>query len=71
MDSSVSNLEKAESIAEKLRREPYSLLKNDCISKSVRLKKECRAVGIPARIVVCIGLAKARWFGRWLTLLSC
>ena len=68
MDDVMSNIEKADSIAEKLRQEPYHLLKNDCINKSVRLKKECQAVGIPARVVVCIGLARARWFGRWLTI---
>jgi hypothetical protein len=68
MDNAMSNLEKAEGIAEKLRHEPYRLLKNDCITKSVRLKKECQAAGIPARVVVCLGLARARWFGRWLTI---
>ena len=68
MDTTMSNLEKADSIAEKLRQEPYSLFKNDCITKSVRLKKECQAVGISARVVVCVGLAKARWFGYWLTI---
>ena len=68
MDTAMSNLEKADSIAEKLRREPYHLFKNDCITKSVRLKKECQAMGIPARVVVCIGLVKARWFGCWLTI---
>jgi hypothetical protein len=64
----MDELDKAGDIAEKLRREPYSLLTNDCITKSVRLKRECRAIGIPARVVVCLGLARARWFGRWLTI---
>ena len=64
----MSNLEKAEIIAEKLRREPYRLLTNDCIVKSLRFKKECREMGIPARVVVCVGLGRARWFGRWLTI---
>ena len=68
MDAATSNVDRADSIAEKLRQEPYRLLDNDCITKSCRLKKECRAVGIPARVVVCIGLARARWFGRWLTI---
>ncbi len=62
----MTNLEKAEEIAEKLRREPYNLLKNDCITKSLRLKRECAALGIPARVVACIGLGRARLFGRWL-----
>ena len=57
-----------EEIAESLRSEPYHLLKNDCISKSVRFKRICRARGIRARLVVCIGLARAMWFGKWLVL---
>ena len=67
-DSEVNNLEKAEKIAERLRQEPYNLLRNDCITKSIRLKRECKALGIPARIVACIGLARARLFGFWLTI---
>jgi len=61
-------LKKAEDIAELLRREPYNLLKNDCITKSVRFKRMCKSQGISARVVVCIGLARAKWFGHWLVL---
>jgi hypothetical protein len=68
MDNATSNLEKAESVAEKIRQEPYNLIKNDCITKSVRLKKACQTMGIPARVVVCIGLVKARFFGCWFTI---
>ena len=64
----MNNLEKAEKIAERLRQEPYNLLRNDCLTKSVRLKRECKALGIPARAVACIGLARARLFERWLTI---
>lgn len=64
----MSDLAKAEEIAEKIRQEPYILFRHDCITKSIKLKKECKAVGIPARVVVCIGLARARWFGCWLTI---
>jgi len=64
----LSNLERAEEIAERLRQEPYHLLKNDCITKSIRLKRECRALGIPARVVACIGLARAQFFGRRFTI---
>jgi hypothetical protein len=64
----MSNIEKAEIIAEKLRQEPYNLLFNDCITKSLRLKRECKAIGIPVRVVACIGLARAKWFGCWLTI---
>ncbi len=62
------NLAKAEEIAGRLRQEPYNLLKNDCITKSIRFKRECEAAGVPAKVVVCIGLAKAKWFGRWRTI---
>jgi len=64
----VSNLEKAERIAEQLRQEPYRLFRNDCITKSLRLKKNCKAEGIPASVVVCLGLAKAELLGRQLTI---
>lgn len=65
----MNNLVKAEKIAEKLRQEPYFLFKNDCLTKSKRFKKECLALGIPASAVACIGLARAKWFGHWLTIL--
>lgn len=61
-------MEKVEAIAERLRREPYHLLKNDCIIKSQRLKRECQRLGVPARVVLCIGLVQARVFGRWVTM---
>ena len=64
----MDNIDKAEEIAEALRQEPYHMLTNDCITKSVRLKRQCRALGIPVKVVVCIGLARAQWFGRRLTI---
>ena len=66
-DNRMSNLEKAEEIAEKLRREPYHLFGNDGITKSLRLKRKCKALGIPVRVVACVGLAKARLLGHWFT----
>ena len=57
-----------EETAEALRREPYNLLTNDCFTKSLRLKRACRVRGIPLRVVVCIGTARGKWFGRWLTI---
>ncbi|HJX13393.1 MAG TPA: hypothetical protein VJ377_07700 [Dehalococcoidales bacterium] len=60
--------EKVEEIAGALRQEPYHTLTNDCITKSVRLKRQCRALGIPVKVVVCIGLDRAQWFGRRLTI---
>ena len=64
----MSDLEKTEKIAERLRQEPYSLFRNDCLTKSIRFKRECMAVGIPARAIACIGLSRARLFGCWLTI---
>ncbi len=60
----MSNLEKVEQIAESLRHEPYILFRNDCIRKSQRLKRACRDLGIPARLVVCLGYSRAKLFGR-------
>lgn len=60
----MSNLKKAEKIAEALRREPYRLFRNDCITKSRRLKKACQGMGIQARLVVCVGYTRAKVFGK-------
>jgi hypothetical protein len=59
-------LDVAERAAELLRREPYSLLTNNCITKSVRFKRVCKSRGISARVVACFGLARARWLSHWL-----
>ena len=61
-------LQRAEEIAEELRHEPYSLIRNDCITKSTRFRRKCKSEGIVARVAVCIGLSRARWFGRWLVI---
>jgi hypothetical protein len=63
-----SRLETAERLVELLRREPYRLLANNCFTKSLRLKRLLREKGVPSRVVACVGLARARWFGRWLTI---
>ncbi len=66
-DRGMDTVRRAEALAEALRREPYHLLTNDCITKSVRFKRACTAVGLPARVALCLGLARARWFGYRLT----
>jgi hypothetical protein len=66
-DSS-DRLEAAERVAEMLRQEPYRFLTNNCLTKSMRFKRICRAKGIFARIAVCIGAADAVLFGRRLTI---
>lgn len=51
----------AETIAEGLRKEPYHLFRNDCFTKSLRFRSECRKRGIKARLVFCVlGVVKAR-----------
>jgi len=50
----------AQQAAERLRREPYRLLLNNCLIKSARLAGQCRSLGVEARVVLCLGLASAR-----------
>ncbi len=66
----ITNLEIAEGIAQKLRDESYRLWTNNCLTKSARFKSECEQQDIPARAVGCIGLARARFFGHWFTILA-
>lgn len=57
----MSNLKVAESIAESLRQEPYRFFRNDCLTKSWRLRSKCVQKGIQARLVWCaLGLTKIR-----------
>ena len=64
----MTNIEKADLLAEKLRRETYHLFRNDCIIKSRRLQRELRKEGILSSVVICIGLSRGKWFGCWMTL---
>ena len=61
----MNNLQKADEIAVKLRQEPYNLLTNDCYKKSIKLKRQCETLGIPVRIVACIGMVRAKVFKLW------
>ena len=65
-----SILQKADKIAESLRQEPYSLLTNDCITKSVRFVRACRKQGIKACAVLTIGRSRAclPFIRRWATI---
>jgi len=49
-----------EEMAERFRHEPYHLLFNNCINKSVGFVKECKKVGIDAKFVLCLGLVPVR-----------
>ncbi len=64
----METLEIAEQLAEPLRQEPYHFFTNNCLTKSARLKRALRAKNIPARVVGCIGTARARWGGNWFTI---
>ena len=58
----MSELEVAENIAENLREEPYHLFRDDCLTKSLRFRSECRKRGISAHLVWCaLGLTKVRF----------
>lgn len=66
-------METVDAIAERLRQEPYILLsfrKSNCIAKSFRFKKECKRIGVEARVVICIGLTKAKPLGFWMKMLT-
>ncbi len=62
MESAVASNSKAkiEGIKERLRQEPYHLLFNNCLIKSIRFAKECKKLGIDAEVVFCLGLVQAR-----------
>ena len=51
---------KVEEIAERYRQEPYRLLSNNCLIKSVRFARQCRRLGIEARVILCLGLLSVR-----------
>ncbi|MDD4985540.1 MAG: hypothetical protein PHQ43_07080 [Dehalococcoidales bacterium] len=45
-------------IAEKIRKEPYCLITNNCIHKAFRFRKECLKRGISARVVIAFGCTR-------------
>ncbi len=61
----MNELEKVEEIAQQLQREPYSLLTNDCLMKSLKLRRQCETLGIRAKVVACIGIVRAKVFRLW------
>jgi hypothetical protein len=66
-------MSKVDEIAEKLCQAPYHLLgfkKSNSIAKSFRFKKECRRIGVEARVVICIGLTWAKPLGFWLKIFT-
>jgi hypothetical protein len=55
--------DKVNEIANRLRNEPYRLLTNNCLHKSIRFAKLCKEQGISAKVVLCLGVASARLVG--------
>jgi len=62
------DLEKAEEIAKIIRNETYHLLTNDCIIKSLKFRRTCKKMGVRAKVVLCLGLGRAKWLNCWLTI---
>ena len=50
-------------IVEKIRREPWRTfpMRSNCLGKSLKFREECRRIGIRARIVFALGLARNDW----------
>ena len=42
-------------------REPYSLLKNNCIHKSLRIRQKARERGKQVDIILCISVVTMKW----------
>ena len=48
-------------VAEGLRQKPYHLFRSDCLTKSIRLVKECKKHNINAKLVWCtLGLTRIK-----------
>lgn len=56
------------SIVEELRAEPYSLFWNNCIRKSFKFKRQCKKVGVNARVCICLGVVRAKPLNCWITI---
>jgi len=53
-------LEKALEIAEELRQEPRRIfpMRSNCLGKSLRFRRECRKIGIRAKVVFSLGIIR-------------
>ncbi|MBA7709250.1 hypothetical protein ES703_118163 [subsurface metagenome] len=59
--------EVVEELAEVLRQETFHWLLNNCLTKSIRLKRQCLERGIKTKVVLCFGYARTnKWFNHWL-----
>lgn len=49
-----------EELAGKIRKRPYSLISDNCLTKSVEFARRCTAMGLEAKVVTCLALFKLR-----------
>jgi len=49
-----------EELAGTIRRRPYSVLWDNCLIKSVEFTRRCTAMGLEARVVLCLALFRLR-----------
>ena len=50
----------AEELAGTIRKRPYSVLRDNCLTKSVEFARRCAAMGLEARVVSCLALFRLR-----------
>jgi len=56
-------------MAERLRQEPFNIITNNCLIKSLRFKRECKRIGIDAYVVIAVGIVGLERFNLSLKLL--
>ena len=44
----------------KIRRRPYSIVRDNCLTKSVEFARRCTAMGLEAKVVLCLALFRLR-----------
>ena len=47
-----------EGLAGKIRKRPYSLISDNCLTKSAEFARRCTAMGLEAKVVSCLALFK-------------
>lgn len=50
-----------DTIAERLRREPFQMFWNNCLRKSFKFKRDCDRIGVSARVVLALVLVPCKW----------
>ena len=49
-----------EELAGTIRKRPYSVLRDNCLTKSVEFARRCTAMGLEARVMLCLALFRLR-----------